>query len=135
VKEINISFGKFIEPDYEQRLKDSLLAGGTTLDMGIFPISFVCYLLEELPIDIKSMTQFSDLGVDEISNYMFRFPSGCLSNISTSYNLKMKNEAIIYGTTGFIEFPQFIRGNRFTISKHNGANEINNSIEGLEDFQ
>jgi predicted dehydrogenase len=132
VKVFNISFGGFVSPEYEKRLKDPALAGGVTLDMGIYPISFVCYLLGELPIDIKSMTCFSDLGVDEISNYMFRFPSGCLANISTSYNLKMRNEAKIYGSRGFIEFPQFGAGERFTIFKHEGTNKIKDTIEVLE---
>ncbi len=132
VKVFNISFGGFVSPEYEKRLKDPALAGGVTLDMGIYPISFVCYLLGELPIEIKSMTCFSDLGVDEISNYMFRFPSGCLANISTSYNLMMRNEAKIYGSRGFIEFPQFGAGERFTIFKHGGTNKIKDTIEVLE---
>ncbi len=132
VKVFNISFGGFVSPQYEKRLKDPLLAGGVTLDMGIYPISFVCYLLGETPVEIKSMAQFSELGVDEISNYMFRFPSGCLANITTSYNLKMRNEAKIYGSTGFIEFPDFQAGERFTIYKHNGTNEISDTIEVFE---
>lgn len=133
VKQVNISFGGFVGPEYEKRLKDPALAGGVTLDMGIYPVSFVCYLLGELPVDIKSMTRFGDLGVDEISNYMFRFPSGCFANISTSYNLKMRNEAKIYGSKGFIEFPQFKEGERFTIFKHEGTNDIKDTIEVLED--
>jgi len=129
VKQINISFGGFAGPDYEKRLNDPALAGGVTLDMGIYAISFVCYLLGELPTDIKSMTRFSDQGVDEISNYMFRFPSGCLTNICTSYNLKMTNEAIIYGMKGFITFPEFSAGQRFTTFKHEGTNDIKDTIE------
>jgi len=132
VKQIEISFGWFVSTQYEKRLKDPKLAGGVTLDMGIYPISLVCYLLEELPIHIKSMTRFSDLGVDEISNYMFRFPSGCLTNICTSYNLRMKNEALIYGTEGFIQFPQFQTGERFTINKHHRTNDIEDKIEVFE---
>ncbi len=132
VKQINISFGVFVEPKYEKRLKDPALAGGVTLDMGIYPISFVCYLLGELPIKIKSMSRFSDLGVDEISNYMFQFPSGCLTSICTSYNLKMTNVVNIYGTNGFITFPQFPAGEQFTIHKHDGGNNITDKIDVLE---
>jgi len=132
VKQINISFGVFVEPKYEKRLKDPALAGGVTLDMGIYPISFVCYLLGELPIKIKSMTRFSDLGVDEISNYMFQFPSRCLTNISTSYNLKMANVADVYGTNGFITFPQFPAGEQFTIYKHDRKNTITGKTDVLE---
>ena len=132
VKQINIAYGGFVGSDYEKRLKDPALAGGVTLDMGIYAISFVCYLLGELPTDIKSMTRFGELGADEISNYMFRFPSKCLTNICTSYNLKMKNEAIIYGTKGFITFPEFSTGQRFTIFKHEGTNDIKDTIDVLE---
>ncbi|KAA3617304.1 MAG: gfo/Idh/MocA family oxidoreductase [Calditrichaeota bacterium] len=124
VKNLNISFGGFVGPEYEKRLTEPDLAGGVTLDMGIYPISVVCFLLGELPTEIKSMTRFSDLGVDEISNYMFRFPSGCFANISTSYNLKMRNQAEIYGSRGYIEFPEFHKGDRFTIFEHDGTNEI-----------
>ena len=67
VKQINVSFGNFVLPKYEKRLTDPALAGGVTLDMGIYPISFVCYMLGELPSDVKSMTRFNDPGVDEIS--------------------------------------------------------------------
>ncbi len=132
VRLFNISFGGIVDPRFAERLKDPLLAGGVTLDMGIYPISFVCYLLGELPADIKSMTRFSDRGVDEISNYMFRFPSGCLTNICTSYNLKMKNEAMIYGTKGFIEFPDFQAGERYAISMHEGSNKIRDRREVVE---
>lgn len=132
VKEIDVSFGQFVPPKFEKRLKSPDLAGGTTLDMGIYPISFVCYLLDELPIEVKSMTYFSDSGVDEISNYMFRFPSGCFANIKTSYNLMMRNEAIIYGDKGYIEFPNFQSGKQFTLSRHGGTNNVKEVIEFTE---
>ena len=129
IKECNITFGGIVSPKYETRLKDPNLAGGVTLDMGIYPISFICNVLGEIPVEIKSMTRFSDLGVDEIANYMFRFPSGCLVNICTSFNLHMIDKAIIYGSKGYIEYPQFQVGQRFTVSQHNGTNEIVNKSE------
>ena len=132
VKLFNISFGNIVLPQYAQRLTDPNLAGGVTLDMGIYPISFVCYLLGELPCEIKSMTQFSESGVDETSCYMFRFPCGCFANIFTSFNLKMKNQVEIYGSKGFIEFSNFAIGESFTISKHDGTNEINETLEIFE---
>ena len=132
VKQINVSFGNFVTPMYEKRLTDPVLAGGVTLDMGIYPISFVCFMLGELPNDVKSMTRFSDSGVDEISDYLFRFPSGCMSTINTSYNLGMKRTAIIYGSKGYIEFPEFQFGEKFFIHTHDGTNEIKSTEEIVE---
>jgi len=132
LKQLIFSFGVFVPPAYEKRLRDPALAGGVTLDMGIYPISLACYLLSELPIDVESMTRFCDSGVDELSNYMFRFPSGCLTTICTSFNLKMKAEATIYGTKGFIEFPQFQSGQKFTIFNHLGTNDVVSQTDVFE---
>ena len=78
------------------------------------------------------MTRFGNMGADETSNYMFRFPSMCLANVSTSYNLKMTNEAVIYGTKGYITFPEFPTGQLFNIFKHEGTIDIKNTEEVLE---
>jgi len=129
LKLIDLSFGVIISPEYAGRLKDPALAGGVTLDIGIYPISFACYLLDELPTSIKSMARFSARGVDELASYLFRFPSGCLTTIKTSYNVQMKNEALIYGSEGYIEFPQFQTGEHFTVFKHEGNNEVKSKTE------
>jgi len=132
LKQLKVNFGGFVKPWYEGRLKDPDLAGGVTLDIKIYPISFVCNLLQELPSEIKSMSRFSDRGVDELANYLFRFPSGAFANISTSFNLKMINRAEIYGSEGYIEFPNFMDGEAFTIYKHGGSNDDQETIEVTE---
>ncbi len=132
-KLIDISFGGFVYPDFEHRLSSPDLAGGTTLDMGIYPISVACYLRDETPSEIKSMARFSESGVDEIASYLFRFPSGCFATIKTSYNLLMNREAIIYGSEGIIEFPNFPVGDWFVVHRHNGINEIRDTKEIVEE--
>ncbi len=132
IKQFNISFGNFVPPKYEKRLTDPALAGGVTLDMGIYPISFVCYMLGELPSDVKSITRFSGLGVDEISDYLFKFPSGCMSTINTSHKLLMKNAVMIYGTKGYIEYPDFQEGEKFLLHTHDGTNKIKSIEEIVE---
>lgn len=129
VKLMSIHFGGFTPPHYAERLRDPELAGGVTLDMGIYPITFACYMLDSFPSEVKSMARFSDRGVDEVATYNFRFPSGCFAQISTSFNLLMKNEAVIYGSTGFITFPNFLAGDRFTISHHGGSKVISHTEE------
>lgn len=127
VRHLTLSFGGFVPPHYEQRLKDPNLAGGVTLDMGIYPISFACYMLGERPVEVKSMCRFSDTGVDELAMYQFRFPSGATAAISTSYNLLMKQEAMIYGTQGYIDYPNFQSGSEFTVHHHGGTSLVERS--------
>lgn len=127
IKLFNVSFGGFAPPQYLPRLVDPNLAGGVTLDMGIYPITFINFLLDELPQSSKSFARMSDRGVDEIATYQFQYPSGCLATVATSFNLLTKQEAMIYGSKGYIEFPQFQEGAKFTVHIHNGTRTIETS--------
>jgi len=124
VRLIDISFGGFVPPQYEKRLITPELAGGVTLDMGIYPISVACYLLGELPVEIKSMAKFSKTGVDELAAYQFRFPSGAFATIKTSFNLKTEKKALVYGSEGYLEMPDFPVGESFTLYRHDGTNDV-----------
>jgi len=124
LRQLNISFGGFVPPHYESRLKDPNLAGGVTLDMGIYPLTFANFLVGARPVEVKSMAEFGVTGVDEWANYLLRYPSGVMVNISTSCSLSMKQEAMIYGSQGYVEFPEFQQGNRFIHYRHDGGNEV-----------
>lgn len=124
IRHLDISFGVFAKPEYIGRLKDPHLAGGVTLDMGIYPITFANFILGDLPRDINSHVVMSDTGVDELATYHFRYASECLVTICTSFNLATKNQALIYGSKGYIEFPNFQQGRSYSIYTHNGTSEI-----------
>lgn len=124
IKAFNLSFGGFAPEHYLPRLVDPELAGGVTLDMGIYPITFINYFLGALPTAHKSFARMSDRGVDEIATYQFQYDSGCLATVITSFNLMTKFEAMIYGAKGYIEFPRFQEGNEFHLYIHNGMREI-----------
>lgn len=124
LRQLSINFGAFVPPHYETRLKDPNLAGGVTLDMGIYPLTFANFLVGERPVEVKSMAEFGTTGVDEWANYLLRYGSGVMVNISTSCSLKMKPEAMIYGSQGYVEFPEFQQGNRYLHQRHDGGNEV-----------
>lgn len=124
IRHLTFSFGAFVPPHYEQRLKDPNLAGGVTLDMGIYPLTFANFLLGERAQTVKSMAEFGATGVDELAVYLLRYPSGISASISTSCSLKMKPEAMIYGSQGYVEYAGFQQGNRFVHHRHDGGNEV-----------
>ena len=123
-KHATISFGGFAPPQYLPRLVDPALAGGVTLDMGIYPISLLCYLIGERPSEIQAQCQLNEAGVDELAAYHFRFPCGTTASVSTSFCLKMKQEAMLYGSEAFIEYPNFQSGPSFRLNRHKGGPEV-----------
>lgn len=124
IRAMNVSFGGFAPDHYLPRLVDPNLAGGVTLDMGIYPITLTNFLMDELPTEHKSFACMSDRGVDEIATYQFRYANDCLATIVTSFNLMTKFEALIYGSHGYIDFPRFQEGSEFHIYHHNGTRNI-----------
>ena len=124
IRYVNLSFGVIASANFVNRLTDPNLAGGVTLDTGIYPITLVNFLLGEQPLRVNSLSRMSSTGVDELAAYQFQFPSNCIASIGTSFSLLMKNEAMIYGTKGYIEFPDFQAGQSFKICIHDGANAI-----------
>lgn len=127
IRLFNISFGGIAQEQYLPRLTDPNLAGGVTLDMGIYPITFVNFLLDALPSASKSFCQFASTGVDELATYQLQYDSGCIASINTSFNLLTRMEAMIYGSLGYIEFPHFQHGTTFTVHIHNGTRDIASS--------
>lgn len=123
VRMIDVTFGKFAPPQFQTRLNDPALAGGATLDLGVYPLSFCCYLTGETPTDSTSTARLNSAGVDELAMYELSFPSGASAQIATSFNLRMSNRATVYGTRGYIDFPGFAGGDAFTVAIHNGDND------------
>jgi predicted dehydrogenase len=113
VKALQISFGGMASTRYQQRLYSPELAGGVTLDMGIYPLSVACFLMDGLPVEHKSMARFRESGVDELAQYMLRFPGDRFASLLCSFALPMTNEASVYGTQGRMHMPNFHVGDAF----------------------
>ncbi|MFN2424537.1 MAG: Gfo/Idh/MocA family protein, partial [Cryomorphaceae bacterium] len=118
------SFGNAAPARYRNRLESPELAGGVTLDMGVYPISTACYLMDSLPEKVQSMAHICETGVDDTANYLLRFPGGRFASLSASFNLKMDNVAHIYGSKGSITMPDFHQGDHFEISLYGEDNQI-----------
>lgn len=124
LRHLDLTFGGIVPPHYENRLKDPALAGGVTLDMGVYPIAYACHVVGERPSDVTSMMRPHATGVDEIACILLRFPGGCLATISTSFELFMPWRAMLHGTQGAIEHPGFLPANTFQVHHHGGTGEV-----------
>lgn len=135
VKLASINFGGVAPEHYRGRLYDPALAGGVTLDMGIYPISMLCYVLGEVPKVTGATCRFSDTGVDEVASYQLAFPSGCIATVNISFNLLMPHLASFYGDKGYIEYHKFQELCDFTLKHLNGSEQTGEQTIGAENAE
>lgn len=89
VKFIESSFGFNAEDPTQWRLKKSLAGGGAMMDVGIYAIQAARYCTGEEPIAVTAQefktdpVKFKD--IDETIFWQMEFPSGAVSNSTTSY--------------------------------------------------
>lgn len=89
VKFIESSFGFNAEDPTQWRLKKALAGGGAMMDVGIYAIQAARYCTGEEPIAVTAQefktdpVKFKD--IDETIFWQMEFPSGAVSNSTTSY--------------------------------------------------
>ncbi len=100
------------------RLFNPSLAGGSLLDVGIYPISFSSMLLG-MPIDIETIATLGKTEVDEQASYLLKYESGAHAMLHSSICCETSQEATIFGTLGSIRIhKQCWRPQKITITNH-----------------
>ncbi|GGO27381.1 Gfo/Idh/MocA family protein [Deinococcus humi] len=92
-----------VEPDEGQwRLKDKLAGGGSLLDVGLYCLNTIRFLLAEEPSSIYAQT-FSTPGdarfkeVEETVAWQMTFPSGVIAHCSCSYGTAQARTLDVFG--------------------------------------
>ena len=102
VRSLQADFGfKAKDRDPKGRLFNPELAGGSLLDIGIYPVSLSSMLFGK-PVEIVSTWHKGETGVDEQSAYLFRHPGGALSVMHASIQAETSQEVVISGSEGRI---------------------------------
>jgi predicted dehydrogenase len=90
------------------RLNQALAGGGSLMDIGIYSLNASRYLTGEEPTEVNAMmyttpgdVRFKE--VEETINFQLRFPSGILSNCTSSYGYSGQNRYRVVTTKGWFE--------------------------------
>lgn len=109
INHIEADFGITIKYDPKSRFYDLNYAGGSLLDLGIYPIAFTQMLLKQRPIEIKSIANKAISGVDVNCSILLKYPNDITASLFCAINISSQQRAIIYGTNGYIKLDTFWR--------------------------
>lgn len=102
--------------DHTNRLLNPDLAGGSLLDIGIYPI-FLSYLLLGKPENIQASSKFFETGIEMQSSMLFDY-SDAQAILYSGLNSKSRMEAEISGTKGSIFLdPKWHEAQGYTLEK------------------
>ncbi|NQV30749.1 MAG: Gfo/Idh/MocA family oxidoreductase [Candidatus Marinimicrobia bacterium] len=86
----------------EHRIFNPNLAGGSLLDLGIYPIALASLFLGK-PTEVLSASHLYKTGVDDQVSMIFKYASGATAELACSSRYLSKNNASLHGSKGFIE--------------------------------
>lgn len=104
---IKASFGFLSAFDPQGRLYNPYLGGGALLDVGIYPITYSCFITDNLPDMIISDAVIGKTGVDEQNVVILKYKDGVLADLSSSISCETGYDALIIGDEGIIKVDRF----------------------------
>lgn len=107
IKYIHADFGFNTQFNEENRLYNPQLGGGSLLDVGIYPISLVQFLINDYPQSITSTNSFAPNNVDVSGHVVLKYQNGMIATLFHSINHQTIRDAQIIGTKGMIKVPMF----------------------------
>lgn len=96
------TFGINVPKEQDDRWMNPELAGGTLLDMGVYPISVSQMVMRQAPKSFSAKAVLSDTGVDELTAALFQYGNGVISQFSSNFVSDDANEFFIFGSKGSI---------------------------------
>jgi predicted dehydrogenase len=105
IGDINLMVGTFgfnVPKSEADRWLNPELAGGTLLDMGIYPISVSQWVMGAQPQSFVARARIGKTGVDELTAVLLQYENGVISQFHSSFLSNNVNEFFIYGNKGHI---------------------------------
>lgn len=112
ILQIHADFGYPIPYHPKQREYDKDLAGGSLLEMGVYPVALAYFFMHCQPTSIAAVARFAPNGVDDDVKMLFDYTtdSGKVSvSLGSSFKTRLPNSAYIVGSKGYILIPDFFR--------------------------
>lgn len=105
VKMIEGDFGFKSETGYGDIRFNKALAGGSLMDVGIYPLSFASMIYKVQPKNVKVLADIGKTGVDEQAAVILGYENGSLGLLSCGMVAETPKNVYITGEKGHIHIP------------------------------
>jgi predicted dehydrogenase len=111
----DLSFRRDYDP--ASRLFDPALAGGSLLDVGIYPLTFAVMSAGTMPASACGLAHLCPTGVDDAASISLSFPGGMLASLSCGFRAEGHKDGILFGTKGLARLKSFWMSKGWEISR------------------
>lgn len=123
LKMIQANFGSY--KNYNERyFFKKELSGGALFDIGVYALNLVRYFFSSKPIEIKSIVNIHETGVDESSAIILKNKENELATISLTFRAKMPKRVVIAYEEGYIEINDYPQADEAILYKTGGEKEL-----------
>jgi predicted dehydrogenase len=126
VRLIQADFGFQMEFNPSGRLYNRELAGGSLLDLGIYPIAFSYFFMGRKPVNVIASGRIGSTGVDETTAMILDY-GDVTASLFSSMIVRTRNTGYIFGEKGYIEIPDFYKAS--TASLYSTEKELLESFD------
>lgn len=132
VRVVQSAFAFRIADDYEGRLIDPKLGGGSLLDVGVYNLHFAEMIYGSAPDNLiglaSSDTDKQHLPVEEQCACVGQYRNGALAVMTSAIRTEMSDTAYIYGSDGYIKVPRFWSPDEIEIVKDGKSVKISKPV-------
>ena len=111
-----LNFGSYKPYDPNNAFFNLKRAGGAMLEIGVYPVTLARLFMESQPIDVLSICNASNTGVDVTSGIVLRNAEMQMATITMSLHSKQPKRAMLSFEDCYIEIMNYPRADRATIT-------------------
>jgi len=116
----------------KERLLKPELAGGSLLDLGVYPLTAMFMIMGGPPIAFSSGAMKLNTGVDAQQTINLKYPNSRVATVYSTMMSETPNNCTVYGSNGYMEIQNINNPERATIYDSKG--EVIEELERPDDF-
>lgn len=129
VLNVRADFGNPVPFDEKGRMYNPALAGGSLLDMGIYPIAMAWLFYKQQPKQMTVVSRKATTGVDHDVTMLFEYEDAA-AVLASAFRCKLYNHTFIIGEKGYIMIPDFWKASKILL--YQGDECIDTYSDGRE---